>query len=815
MTEIFRVGMRSRLASPTPRRRAAGFVLLPILVVMTAASVAEEPAPEPAPTQSTATDKALGSPPTETQRPSENPAAVPSQQNDSSRPPANEPYPPKETATGKESDPTQPQTQPPDSRYMSAWMWLALALAVLASTFLILLLRWWVMTHQHNEREATAANGKAAFTDFIDLFFGPMVEDGKLASHEFAPLAAAYFGLGVEPSSDAAANGDAATKTLFDQLRLGMQQRVKDIFGIPVELRRERQVSNATREQLAKRLVAVWRRVTCPPAIHRLTLADRKELLRWIENTLVVWDQTDALEDLRANAATQSDKYLREHIGTQLPNDGDRKRVRGYFTAAERLLDQLHPSDESDAMFTPSEPSPASIPSPVDRAPRPAEVSHSASTATGPAVPREKPAPRLAETAAAETVAAVEPARPTGESPVILPGPDPLPQVPPEPEPARLPRLLQMDLTDKYESLQPTATAYADKRCRELRDQAKDILQKVEKLFGDFTKPTESPLAFSTYRSLGTGHVSVVADAIDGQSGKVWFLGDIHGDLLALDSAIEYIDDMCPDATIVFLGDLFDDEGFGYEVVLRVFQLVAERPGRIGYIVGNHDVSLNADDGNPVTFSSSVSPSDFADFLNAHREDPVACGVGLFAIRFFRFAPRAIFLPDGLVVVHGGVPLGLRFPSIGVPADLERAECLQDFVWTRAHERARKKIPNPTSKTSEFGFEDFSAFCNHVSTTLGIPANRMVRGHDHFEACHSIYERWTRNPCLTVNTLSRRLPRDPFGPFERTPCVARWLSAEPLEIHQLVLPAFLVQAFYGKQPPAADGHDQGAACSTR
>jgi hypothetical protein len=374
---------------------------------------------------------------------------------------------------------------------------------------------------------------------------------------------------------------------------------------------------------------------------------------------------------------------------------------------------------------------------------------------------------------------------------------------------------VRVDLTAKYAGLEPTAAAYVGERCRALRGQANQVLRNVEKLFGDFTKPAESPLAFSTYRSLGTGHVSVVADAIDGQTGKVWFLGDIHGDLLALDSAIDYIDGVCPDATIVFLGDLFDDEGFGYEVVLRVFQLVAERPGRIGYIAGNHDVSLNCNDGVPVTFSSSVSPSDFADFLNANREDPGAYGVGQFAIRFFRFAPRAIFMPDGLVVVHGGVPLGIRFPSIGVPADLERAECLQDFVWTRAHERARKKIPNPTSKTSEFGFEDFSAFCNHVSTTLGIPANRMVRGHDHFEACHSIYERWTRNPCLTVNTLSRRLPRDPFGPFERTPCVARWFSAGPLEIHQLVLPAFMIQAFYGQPPPAADGHDQGAVCSTR
>jgi hypothetical protein len=752
-------------------------------------------------------------------------------------PPAAEPPQPKSPAPLKATDPAlsvgkddrqeavAPQTQskpqiqksPPDSGQLSKWMWLALALAALASIFLTLLLGWLTMKHQPNRRhdpEATPAGESEAFTDFLDLFFGPMVEDGRLASHEFAPLAAAYFALGVEPSSDAGADNAPAMKALHDQLRLGMNQRVKEMWGQPGERRTERRSSDATRPQLAERLVAAWQRMTTPPAIHRLTPADREQLLGWIDHTLVIWNQENALENLRADAKSQSVDYLRTHIETQPTKDGDRKRVRSYFDAAQKLLSHLYDPDEEDAVFTPAEPPSPSIPSPTDRAPRPADVSHSASTATGPAVPQEKPAPRPVETAPAETIAAVELGAPV-ESPVALAGPSPSPQVQTAPDPARLPQLVQVDLRAKYAALEPTAAAYADVRCRALRDQAEDILQKVEKLFGDFTQPTTSPLAFSTYRSLGTGHVSVVADAIDGQSGKVWFLGDIHGDLLALDSAIDYIDSVCPDATIVFLGDLFDDEGFGYEVVLRVFQLVAERPGRIGYIVGNHDVSLNCSDGAPATFSSSVSPSDFADFLNAHREDPVACGIGLFAIRFFRFAPRAIFLPDGLVVVHGGVPLGIRFPSIAVPTDLERAECLQDFVWTRAHERARKKIPNPTSKTSEFGFEDFSAFCNHVSTTLGIPANRMVRGHDHFEACHSIYERWTRNQCLTVNTLSRRLPRDPFGPFERTPCVARWHSAEPLEIHQLVLPAFLIQAFYGKQPSAADSHDQGAVCSTR
>ena len=46
---------------------------------------------------------------------------------------------------------------------------------------------------------------------------------------------------------------------------------------------------------------------------------------------------------------------------------------------------------------------------------------------------------------------------------------------------------------------------------------------------------------------------------------------------------------------IVFLGDFFDDEGFGLEVLLRVFELVLEAPGASASIAGNHDEALSYD----------------------------------------------------------------------------------------------------------------------------------------------------------------------------------------------------------------------------
>ena len=63
----------------------------------------------------------------------------------------------------------------------------------------------------------------------------------------------------------------------------------------------------------------------------------------------------------------------------------------------------------------------------------------------------------------------------------------------------------------------------------------------------------------------------------------LWIVGDLHGDLLALEAALALIDggrlrNRGTSARIIFLGDLFDDEGFGLEVLLRVFELLVDTP---------------------------------------------------------------------------------------------------------------------------------------------------------------------------------------------------------------------------------------------
>ncbi|MEO6760279.1 MAG: metallophosphoesterase, partial [Saprospiraceae bacterium] len=184
----------------------------------------------------------------------------------------------------------------------------------------------------------------------------------------------------------------------------------------------------------------------------------------------------------------------------------------------------------------------------------------------------------------------------------------------------------------------------------------------------------------------------------------LWFIGDIHGDLLTLNAALALIAresarEPVPRARIVLLGDLFDDGGYGLETLLRVFELFLERPQSICLLAGNHDEALGY---NGARFTASVSPSDFCDFLNENLAHEWIGRAGKLAVRIAAHAPRALFFPDGLLAVHAGFPLKDLHERLAETGDWNSPECLSDFVWTRAHPRARKKMPNRASRGSQF-----------------------------------------------------------------------------------------------------------------
>jgi len=284
----------------------------------------------------------------------------------------------------------------------------------------------------------------------------------------------------------------------------------------------------------------------------------------------------------------------------------------------------------------------------------------------------------------------------------------------------------------------------------------------------------------------------------------LWIIGDLHGDWLALEAALAQIRayDASTAAQIIFLGDFCDDEGLGLEVLLRVFELIAEAPERICVVVGNHDEALSYD-GN--RFSSSVSPSDFAEFLNANLGDDWVVRAGKLAIRLTARSPCALFFPDGLLVAHGGFPLVDRHAALANSGDWNDPACLSDFVWARMHPKARRKMPNRFSRGSQFGFEDFADFCA-LSAQLGRPVTHFVRGHDHVEERYAVYPAYEAHPVLTTVALARRLPRESFGPYERAPTLARFIPGTLPQVYQLQIPSGIINEVFPRPaqpiPPA-------------
>jgi len=333
-----------------------------------------------------------------------------------------------------------------------------------------------------------------------------------------------------------------------------------------------------------------------------------------------------------------------------------------------------------------------------------------------------------------------------------------------------------------------------------VRARMRSAVERLEALLDD---PAGLGMLFDADRA-DRGDRAIHVRALDPDP-PLWIIGDLHGDLLALEAALALVHRDAAGAAprIVFLGDFFDDGGYGLEVLLRVFELVVEAPSSLCIVAGNHDEALSY---TGAKFTTVVRPSDFTDFLNAHLAHEWITRAGKLAVRLFATAPRALFLPDGLLVTHGGFPLADLHADLRATGDWNDPRCLSDFTWVRAHPRARKKLPNRASRGSQFGYEDFAAFCA-LSAELGRPVTHMVRGHDHADERYEIYPAYAAHPVLTTVALSRRLNREAFGPFERVPTIARWVPGALPQVHRLHVPPALVRVIYVEESASTERHE--------
>lgn len=206
-------------------------------------------------------------------------------------------------------------------------------------------------------------------------------------------------------------------------------------------------------------------------------------------------------------------------------------------------------------------------------------------------------------------------------------------------------------------------------------------------------------------------------------------VGDIHGDIVALDAIIEVWRTKHPTSILVFLGDFVDRGFYDHLVISRLKNLIGERASEILVIAGNHDVALTYDS-NSNKFRSSVEPSEYKDQLNQWLDEGSSDSETYVAdakwfIEFMRKRPVAAFV-GGVLLTHGGFP---RLEGEYIDVTNNR---LSDYTWNRLAEYPTR-LMDYTSRTSEFGSVDFEQFRKQCGDQ-GIPVSIVLRGHDHIIA---------------------------------------------------------------------------------
>ncbi len=313
---------------------------------------------------------------------------------------------------------------------------------------------------------------------------------------------------------------------------------------------------------------------------------------------------------------------------------------------------------------------------------------------------------------------------------------------------------------------------------------------------------------------------------------SLWIIGDLHADVLALANIIAHADRVAAEegepAAFVFLGDFVDRGRHDHETLLLLFRLIMKDPGRVCVIPGNHDVDLQWGE-KQNRFGVTISPAEYCDGLNRiltgeDPADPDRIDMAKLLIEFCKQRPKAVILPDGTLLAHAGFP----------HTDLQKAEAdsrkgvaerillrdvkqlgepaaVSDFLWARLSESPKKRPNRFGGRGHEFGYRDFAQFCQIMTTVVGVPVRRLIRGHDHVAARWLLPPDYADYPVLTINAMGRLLEGESFTtdgshPF---PVMARHVPGSLLRVVRLPLDPVEVDRAFGHEKPAESPPQSG------
>ncbi|MCF0215457.1 MAG: metallophosphoesterase [Fibrobacteraceae bacterium] len=257
----------------------------------------------------------------------------------------------------------------------------------------------------------------------------------------------------------------------------------------------------------------------------------------------------------------------------------------------------------------------------------------------------------------------------------------------------------------------------------------------------DFLKKEEIKIAFD-YSLSKSDPIHVVKDETSIFDRDIWFIGDIHGDLLAFRTAIAFINSNSKRKPIyVLLGDIFDRNDYGLNVIVEVLNLFKNSPDSIFMIAGNHDEGL---DYKKDSFNSIIDPHQFTDYLN-EIENPLIEELVKGFIQLIKKLPAGLVLPNGLFVTHGGVPSRPERSVKNVWKDLNN-DAIKDLIKKERRQflnnRFQWDVTTGTKLTPEFSWVEIINFSHAIEKAYGVAIRSMLRGHDH---CDLYRHEWAKS----------------------------------------------------------------------
>ncbi|MCW4008334.1 MAG: metallophosphoesterase [Candidatus Bathyarchaeota archaeon] len=249
--------------------------------------------------------------------------------------------------------------------------------------------------------------------------------------------------------------------------------------------------------------------------------------------------------------------------------------------------------------------------------------------------------------------------------------------------------------------------------------------------------------------------------------GEALVIGDLHGDLSSLRLILEssvFLEKMAKnaDAVLIFLGDYGDRGAYSAEVYYTVLRLKLAFPEQIMLLRGNHEGPAD------LLASPHDLPMQFQLRFKEHWR------VVYSKVReLFGYLYNAVLVEDCYLMVHGGLPAGIRsIQDLALAHKLySEHQFLEDLLWSDPVDEVNGVLYSPRGAGKLFGKDVTEEVLNKMGVRV------LIRGH---EPCQEGFKLNHDGKVLTLFSRKGAPYFNAHGAYLRLPLSEKIRSAQQL-----------------------------------